>query len=75
VATADMDWLPLAGGLGLLVLDADFVLAEDPDELPTLIRTLADASVTYSTPIERGRSRPTRVRALTRRSADMARVR
>ena len=51
---SDMDWLPLAGGLVLLVLDADLVLLEGSDELPTLIRTLAKASETYSTPIERG---------------------
>ncbi len=51
---SDMDWLPLAHGLVLLIFDADLVLAGDPDELATLVRTLANASVTYSTPVERG---------------------
>lgn len=51
---SDMDWLPLAQGLVLLVTDADLVLVGEPDELATLVHTLANASVTYSTPIEEG---------------------
>jgi len=51
---ADMDWLPLASGTVLLVLDAERTLSDDDSDLPTLVRVLASASRTYAMPIERG---------------------
>lgn len=51
---ADMDWLPLAVGTVLLVLDAERTLGDDDNDLPTLVRVLASASRSYATPIERG---------------------
>jgi hypothetical protein len=51
---SDMDWLPLAGGTVLLVLDAEQTLADDAEDLPTLVRVLASASQAYARPIEGG---------------------
>jgi hypothetical protein len=51
---SDVESALLAGGLVLLVLDADLVLADAPDELPTLVRILAAASETYASPVELG---------------------
>ena len=50
---SDMDWLPLAGGTVLLVLDAGQTLA-DVEDLSTLIRAIGRASLAYATPIEQG---------------------
>lgn len=51
---SDMDWLPLVGGLAILVSEPHKVLAEAPGELSVLVRALQGAHGTYSQPIAAG---------------------
>lgn len=52
---ADMDWLPLAAGLAVLIYDAAEVLSDaDEVELTVLVRLIEAARRAYSAPIESG---------------------
>ena len=52
---ADMDWLPLAAGVVVLIYDATEVLSdEDEVELAVLVRSIDAARRAYSVPIESG---------------------
>lgn len=52
---ADMDWLPLAAGIVVLIYDATEVLSDaDEVELAVLVRLIEGARRAYSVPIELG---------------------
>lgn len=48
------DWPPGTAGVVLVITDAFDVLADEPAELPVLVRSIAHAVSAYSKPIARG---------------------
>ncbi len=51
---SEMEWLPQGTGFVLLIMNADEVLADDPDEFAPFMRTVATALKSYSDPINDG---------------------
>jgi hypothetical protein len=51
---SDLDWLPRAVGIVVLIDDPLAVLSDEPDDLPALIRAFVSAMETFAKPVTLG---------------------